>query len=77
MIHVYPTSGGHIAFKRLKPFKEVSEVVMAEKDTIWISPAFVCWLQDTAQFIMLPWAKIDNIHIIRKIGDEWDFASGG
>lgn len=77
MIHVYPTAGGHLSFKKMIPFTSVEQVAMEQESTLWISQAFVAWKQNGEQFIMMPWAKIDNVHIIRKIGDDWLDASGG
>lgn len=76
MIHVYPAEGGHIAFDNMKTFTNLRDVVDLEERTVWISPAFVAWRSDPATFIMLPWAKIDNLHVIRKIGEDWPVATG-
>jgi hypothetical protein len=77
MIHLYPMSGGHISFKKMAPFTSVEEIAMEDGDVLWICPAFVGWKNNSTQFIMLPWAKIENVHVIRKIGDDWLDASGG
>lgn len=76
MIHLYPQHGGNISFKKMVPFTSVEEVAMEDGSVLWISPAFVAWKNNTTQFIMMPWAKIDSVHVIRKIGDDWSDASG-
>lgn len=77
MIHLYPTGGGHIAFKEFQAFSSLEEVVIGDKKTLWISPAFVAFLSNDSTFVMLPWTKVDNVHIIRKSGEDWPIASGG